>query len=49
METRKTVLGAEQPETLTNMANLAITWKLQGQSAEALNLMDERVQLQTHI
>ncbi|KAJ5111451.1 hypothetical protein N7532_001986 [Penicillium argentinense] len=27
METRKTKLGAEQPDTLTSMANFAFTWK----------------------
>jgi hypothetical protein len=27
METRKKVLGAEHPDTLTSMANLAFTWK----------------------
>jgi len=27
METRKRVLGAEHPFTLTSMANLAHTWK----------------------
>ncbi|CAA9959477.1 hypothetical protein PTMSG1_02895 [Pyrenophora teres f. maculata] len=35
METRKKKLGADHPDTLTSMANLAFTWKAQGRSAEA--------------
>ncbi|KAF2836644.1 hypothetical protein M501DRAFT_1018536 [Patellaria atrata CBS 101060] len=31
METRKRVLGEEHPDTLTSMANLAFTFKLQTQ------------------
>ena len=49
METRKRVLGAEHPDTLTSMANLAFTWKRQGRGAEAHNLIEECVQLQTRI
>jgi tetratricopeptide (TPR) repeat protein len=49
METRKRVLGAEHPDTLTSMSNLAFTWKRQGRGAEALNLMEECVQLRTRI
>ena len=32
---RKTKLGADHPATLTGMANLAFTWKVEGQSTEA--------------
>jgi hypothetical protein len=49
METRKTVLGAEHPSTLTSMNNLARTWKDQGKSDEAMKLMDECVQLRMRI
>jgi hypothetical protein len=49
METRKTILGAENPNTLTSMNNLAHTWKDQGKSDEAIKLMDECVQLRMRI
>jgi hypothetical protein len=49
METRKTVLGAVHPDTLTSMANLAHTWRDQGKSVEAIRLMDECVQLRMRI
>ncbi|EED18934.1 kinesin, putative [Talaromyces stipitatus ATCC 10500] len=38
METRKTVLGAEHPDTLTSMANLASTYRNQGRWNEAEKL-----------
>ena len=41
METFKRVLGAEHPDTLTSMNNLAFTWKGQGQDKEALKLMEQ--------
>jgi Tetratricopeptide repeat len=44
METKKRVLGAEHPDTLTSMNNLACTWKSQGRVHEALALMEECVQ-----
>jgi hypothetical protein len=44
MKTRKMVLGAEHPSTLTGM-NLAHTWKSEGRDSEALKLMEECVQL----
>ena len=47
METRKRVLGAEHPDTLTSMANLAFTLKGRGQDAEAIKLMEKCVQLRT--
>jgi hypothetical protein len=39
METRKTVLGAEHPDTLTSMKNVAYTWKSQGKLQDAVTLM----------
>jgi hypothetical protein len=44
METRKKKLGADHPSTLTSMANLAFTWKAQGQNVEAISLMRHCVQ-----
>ncbi|KAH8889893.1 hypothetical protein GQ53DRAFT_651431, partial [Thozetella sp. PMI_491] len=44
METRKTKLGAEHPDTLTSMNNLALTWKSLGRTADALALMEGCVQ-----
>lgn len=41
METSKKVLGAEHPNTLTSMANLANTWKSQGKMQDALTLMTQ--------
>ncbi|KAJ5117544.1 hypothetical protein N7448_011176 [Penicillium atrosanguineum] len=45
METRKTKLGADHPDTLTSMANLAHTLRSSGQDIAALLLMDECVRL----
>jgi hypothetical protein len=39
METSKKKLGADHPDTLTSMANLAFAWKAQGRDAEAVQLM----------
>ena len=39
METRKKTLGAEHPDTLASMHNLAFTWKSQSRSEEAISLM----------
>ncbi|KAK4243216.1 hypothetical protein C7999DRAFT_18405, partial [Corynascus novoguineensis] len=44
METSKTKLGADHPDTLTSMANLAFTWKGQGRHSDALALMKECAQ-----
>lgn len=44
-ETRKKKLGADHPETLTSMNNLAFTWKGHGQDAEAVGLMRDCVRL----
>ena len=38
METRKTKLGADHPDTLTSMANLASTYRNQGRWEEAEKL-----------
>jgi hypothetical protein len=38
METSKTVLGHEHPYTLTDMNNLALTYRNQGRWTEAENL-----------
>jgi hypothetical protein len=38
METRKIVLGAKHPDTLTSMANLASTYQSQGRWNEARKL-----------
>jgi hypothetical protein len=43
------VLGAEHPDTLTSMANLAFTWKEQGRHVEALGLLLDCVQLQSKV
>jgi hypothetical protein len=39
METRKTKLGADHPDTLTSMANLAFTFESTGRRSEAINLL----------
>ena len=49
MTTKKRVLGKEHPNTLISMHNLAFAWKAQGETAKAINLMDECVNLQTRI
>jgi hypothetical protein len=40
MERRKAVLGAEHPDTLTSMVNLAHTWKSQRRLSDALALLE---------
>jgi hypothetical protein len=49
METRKTVLGAEHPDTLTSMANLAYTWESQGKFQPALALMNRCYELRSKV
>jgi hypothetical protein len=44
MENHKKKLGADRPDTLTIMNNLAFTWKGTGRETEAVRLMDECVQ-----
>jgi len=49
METRKRVLGAEHPSTLTSMNNLAFTWRGHGRDADAFKLMEECVTVRSRI
>ncbi|KAE9369693.1 hypothetical protein N431DRAFT_547106 [Stipitochalara longipes BDJ] len=49
LEMRKRVLGAEHPDTLKSMNNLAFIWEEQGRYPEAFKLMEECVQLRTRI
>ncbi|KAK0717746.1 hypothetical protein B0T26DRAFT_627782, partial [Lasiosphaeria miniovina] len=49
METSKTKLGADHPDTLTYMGNLAFTWKSQGRHANALALMEDCAQAQRRV
>ncbi|KAJ5688715.1 hypothetical protein N7462_003107 [Penicillium macrosclerotiorum] len=39
METRKKKLGEDYPDTLSRMANLALTWKSSGRDTETINLL----------
>ena len=45
MERSKKKLGADHPDTLTSMNNLAHTWKGQGKDKEAFILMSECAKL----
>jgi hypothetical protein len=47
IEMRKRVLGAEHPDTLTSMNNLAFTWKRQDKDKQALKLMEQCVALRS--
>ncbi|PVH91428.1 hypothetical protein DM02DRAFT_342936 [Periconia macrospinosa] len=49
VETRKTKLGADHPDTLISMNNLAFTWKSPGRDAEAIELMKECVCLRRYV
>jgi hypothetical protein len=49
METRKTVLGAEHPDTLTSMANLASTYWNQGRWDEAEQLGVQVMETRTRV
>jgi len=49
METRKRVLGAEHPDMLTSVNNLAFTLKSQSRNEEAISLMRKCFQLQKQI
>jgi hypothetical protein len=49
LEARKTKLGADHPETLRSMHNLAFTWKKYGRDIEALKLIEECVIARTRI
>jgi Tetratricopeptide repeat len=45
LEKRKSVLGPEDLDTLTSMANLSYTWKRQGRDSDALALLEACVHL----
>lgn len=45
METFKRTLGADHPDTLTSMGNLAFTWKDQVRHTAALALMEDCAQV----
>jgi len=49
MKTRKRVLSEEHPFTLTSIANLAFTWKKQGQYEKTIDLMNKCVDLRIRI
>lgn len=49
METRKTKLGSDHPDTLTSMANLAFTWKSQDRHDDALDLMKSCAQIRHQV
>ncbi|KAF2729024.1 hypothetical protein EJ04DRAFT_82483 [Polyplosphaeria fusca] len=49
METRKRVLGDEHPSTLTSMANLAYTFKNQGDVDRAVSLMQDCYKRQVEV
>ncbi|KAK0727554.1 hypothetical protein B0T26DRAFT_694935 [Lasiosphaeria miniovina] len=49
METSKTKLGADHPDTLTSMANTAFTWKCQSRHANALALMEDCAQARRRV
>ena len=48
-ETNLRVLGAEHPDTLTTVNNLAFTWEEQDWNAEAFELMKKLMWLWTRI
>jgi hypothetical protein len=45
MKARSRVLGAEHPDTLTILANLAHTWRSQQRDTDAITLMQHAVSL----
>jgi hypothetical protein len=49
METSKTKLGVDHPDTLTSMNNLAFTWKGNGKETEAVSLMEECVKFRKRV
>ncbi|KAK3902308.1 kinesin light chain [Staphylotrichum tortipilum] len=49
METSTTKLGADHPDTLISMSNLAFTWKGQGRHADALTLMENCAQARQRV
>jgi hypothetical protein len=49
LEAMKSVLEVEHPWVLNSINNLAFTWKGQGRDTEALELMQEYVQLRIRV
>lgn len=49
MEITKRVLGAEHPDTLPSMINLAHTWKSQGRHQVTLALLEDCVLLRRRV
>jgi hypothetical protein len=49
MQTSKTKLSEDHPDTLTSMVNLAFTWKSLGHHAEAISLLRNCLAKQTQI
>ena len=49
MDMRKKLLGAEHPDTLTSMENLACTYRVQGRDYEAEKLELEVMNIQRRI
>jgi hypothetical protein len=49
METCKKKLGADHPDTLISMNNLAFVWKGTGRETEAIRLMEKCVQSQKRV
>jgi hypothetical protein len=45
IETRKTKLGVDYPDTLASINNLAYTWKSQSRGVEAIALLRSCVQV----
>ncbi|KAK0750126.1 hypothetical protein B0T18DRAFT_323127 [Schizothecium vesticola] len=44
-----TKVGADHPDTLTSMANLALTWERQGRRVDALALMRDCAQARQRV
>jgi len=49
METCKTKFGADYPDTLMSMGNLAFTWKDQGRHLDALVLLEDCAQARQRV
>jgi len=45
LETSKRMLGEGHPDTLTSMANLAVTWRDLGRQQSAVDLIDQCIAL----
>lgn len=48
IETRKTKLGEDHPETLSSMSKLAFAWKSSDRDAKAINLLRDSLIKQKH-